>query len=86
MCATLHNYQIDVSQIEQSTPMTVSDEGEIVQQPFVKLKPTKSFIKFNDTINNNNVNVTTGVPSIYKFLQRERQFTSLNEYLHSIMS
>ncbi|GLJ50080.1 hypothetical protein SUGI_1065180 [Cryptomeria japonica] len=72
--------------MEQSTPMALSDKGEIFQQPFAKFKPMKSFIKLNDTINNHNANATTGVPSISKFFDKERQFTSLNESLHSIMS
>lgn len=66
--------------------MALSDKGESVQQSFAKFKPTKIFIKFNDTNNNNNVNATTGVPSVSKFFKRKRQFTPLNESLHSIMS
>ncbi|GLJ42464.1 hypothetical protein SUGI_0880030 [Cryptomeria japonica] len=72
--------------MEKSTPMAPSDKGESVQQLFVKFKPTKCFIKFNDTINNNNVNATTGVPPISKVFKRERQFTPLNESLHIIVS
>ncbi|XP_059063999.1 uncharacterized protein LOC131056349 [Cryptomeria japonica] len=60
LCTRLHNYQLTMSQMEQSTPMAPSDKGESVQQPFANFKPTKSFIMFNDTINNNHVNATTG--------------------------
>ncbi|GLJ43734.1 hypothetical protein SUGI_0910620, partial [Cryptomeria japonica] len=59
LCAILHNYQLIANQLEQSTPMAPSDKGDSAQQLFLKSKPSKGFIKFNDNINNNNVNATT---------------------------
>ncbi|GLJ19066.1 hypothetical protein SUGI_0342280 [Cryptomeria japonica] len=86
LCATLHNYQLTVSQMEQSHPMAPSDKGDSSQQPFGKFKPNRDSIKFNENIINNNVNVASGVPPISKFFKKERKYTPLNESLHSIMN
>lgn len=65
--------------------MAPSDKSDSGQQTFVKFKPNKGFIKLIDNINNNNVNAAIGMPPISKFFKREKEFTPLNESLHSIM-
>ena len=75
-----------MSQLEQSTPMALSDKGDSNQQPSGKFKLNRGFIKFNENIINNNVNSTLGVHPISKFFKKEREFTPLNESLHSIMN
>ncbi|GLJ39441.1 hypothetical protein SUGI_0805560 [Cryptomeria japonica] len=72
--------------MEQANPMALSDKGDSSQQLFGKFKPNREFIKFNENITNNNVNAASGVPPISKFFKKEREFTPLNESLHSIMN
>lgn len=86
LCIVLHNYQLTMSQLEQSPSMDPSDKGDSAQQLFAKFKPNKGFIKFNDNNNKMQVVATTRAPPLSKYFKREKQFTPLKEYLHRIMS